>query len=190
MRYSPYRIAAKKDRPGAKDSKEITVCPVGLSFSDQNVTCRSCVKQGVVCKQSKQKVSVHDVPVKTSHSGQVLTTTRYLNGLNFWHGRPPFVYLQERRAWELILAGTWALWGKQKKEEGKRLLLVRRFVVAPRCLIKDHDNLVGGIKPVKDMLVRQGVFIDDADKYLEFDIQQEVDSVDPRVEIEIRRWCA
>jgi len=82
-----------------------------------------------------------------------------------------------------VLAGTWALWGKQEKVGEKRLLLVRRYVASPRCLVKDCDNLVGALKPLKDVLVDQRVFFDDEDKYLNFEIEQEVDRINPRVEI-------
>ncbi|TSK07741.1 MAG: hypothetical protein FPO08_00035 [Geobacter sp.] len=123
--------------------------------------------------------------VTTSTSGQVLITTQYLYGLNHWHGRPINVYLEQRRLWQKVLAGSWALWGIQAKVGGRRFLMVRRFVADSRKLIKDRDNLVGSIKPLKDILVKERVFIDDADCYLEFDIKQQIDKENPRVEIEV-----
>ncbi|WP_224962822.1 hypothetical protein [Geomonas subterranea] len=124
-------------------------------------------------------------PIITSFSGRVLTTTQYLYGLNHWHGRPINVYLEQRRLWQKVLAGSWALWGIQEKVGGRRFLMVRRFVADSRKLIKDKDNLIGSLKPLKDILVKERVFIDDADSYLDFDIKQEIDKENPRVEIEV-----
>ena len=50
-------------------------------------------------------------PVVTITSRRVLITTQYLYGLNHWHGRPINVYLEQRRAWEKVFSGTWAVWG-------------------------------------------------------------------------------
>lgn len=138
-----------------------------------------------MCLQSQGIKEKVERQVVTSSSGRVLTTTQYLYGLNHWHGRPLHVYLEQRRAWENVLDGTWAPWGRQAKEGGKRFLVVRRFVADSRKLIKDRDNLVGCLKPLKDILVKQQVFTDDQDCYLEFDIKQEIDKENPRVEIEV-----
>ncbi len=77
------------------------------------------------------------------------------------------------------------MWGIQEKVGGRRFLMVRRFVADSRKLIKDKDNLIGSLKPLKDILVKERVFIDDADSYLDFDIKQEIDKENPRVEIEV-----
>ena len=122
---------------------------------------------------------------KTHHVGKTLVTTAYLNSINHWHGRPRGVYLAERKKWEAILRGTWALWGLAGDE--KRILAVRRFVQAEKNLIKDRDNLVGAIKPVKDALVRVGVLKDDTDAHVTFSIEQFVDAKNARIEIEITK---
>lgn len=168
-----------------RGSERAIRCPVGRPFMPESVTCQSCVRQGVVCLQSLGKKEKAERPIVTTASGRVLVTTLYLHGLNHWHGRPLHVYLKQRRAWEKVLAGTWGLWGMQAKDPGRRFLMVRRFVGSPRGMIRDRDNLIGCLKPVKDVLVKQGVFVDDEDCYLEFDIRQEVDKENPRVEIEI-----
>jgi hypothetical protein len=150
---------------------------VGLIFRPTNITCKSCIKQGIVCLNSQGKIKDPEKPVCTSHLGRILTTTQYLEGMNHWHGRPRYVYAAQKGIWRKVLAGTWALWGKQEKVGEKRLLLVRLYVASPRCLIKDCDNLVGAL---------QRVFFNDEDKYLKFLIEQEVDRINPRVEIEVR----
>jgi hypothetical protein len=94
------------------------------------------------------------------------------------------VYLAERRKWEMILAGTWALWGVHK--EGKRVLLVRRFVQDQRGIILDADNRTASIKPLKDTLVKFGVLRNDTDDDVEFSVEQEIDKNNPRVEIEVQ----
>jgi len=160
-------------------------CPVGRLHRADNVTCQSCIRQGVVCLQAEGKKTKVERQILTTTSGCVLITTQYLYGMNHWHGRPLYVYLEQRRAWEKVLAGTWALWGVQEKEGGKRFLMVRRFVANSRCLVKDKDNLIGAMKPLKDILVTQRVFKDDQDCFLDFDIKQEIDKENPRVELEV-----
>jgi Holliday junction resolvase RusA-like endonuclease len=93
------------------------------------------------------------------------------------------VYLGERRKWDHVFRGTLFLWGAQG--EGRRVVEVRRFVAASRHLVKDRDNLVGGIKPLKDCLVRAGVLRDDRDVDVVFSVVQSVDAVNPRVEVEV-----
>lgn len=161
------------------------VCPGRRTFNPAHVTCLSCQMQGVVCLQAQGKKRKVEKQIITTTSGRVLITTQYLYGLNHWHGRPINVYLEQRRAWEKVLSGTWALWGLQDKAKDRRFLMVRRYVPTSRCLIRDRDNLVGGLKPLKDVLVKERVFTDDADCYLEFDVKQEIDKENPRIEIEV-----
>lgn len=49
-------------------------------------------------------------------------------------------------------------------------------------LIRDEDNRIGSLKPMKDVLTRMGVFVDDSDEFLDFTIEQ---GVDPRPRVEI-----
>lgn len=156
------------------------MCPVGRSFDSAHVTCRSCSRQGVVC--SKPKKAKPADGIRTWHSGRVLVTTAYLDSLNAWHGRPRYVYTRIRKKWEAVLSGTVHLWGRPN---GKRQLLVRRFVSSSRQLIADRDNLVGALKPLKDSLVRFGILADDTDADVEFSVEQEIDRGNPRVEIEV-----
>lgn len=111
-------------------------------------------------------------------------TTAYMPSSNHWHGRPRHVYLAERKKWEMILSGTWALWGVQSSA-GKRVLTVRRFVHDQRGLIADGDNRSAAIKPLKDTLVKFGVLRNDTDDDVMFTVEQEIDKNNPRVEIEI-----
>ena len=156
------------------------LCPVGRAHDERHPTCRSCQRQGIVCAKPK-KAKVADL-VRTWHSGRILFTTAYLDSLNAWHGRPRYEYTKIRKKWEAVLFGSIHLWGGGG---GRRVLLVRRYVSSPRQLIKDRDNLVGSIKPVKDVLVRFRVLVDDTDADVEFDVQQFVDRENPRTEIEV-----
>jgi len=119
--------------------------------------------------------------VRTWHEGTTLITTQYLSSLNAWNNKPRYHYTAERKAWEAVLAGTVFLWGRAK---GKRILTVRRLVKNRNGLIKDRDNLVGSLKPIKDILTRMGVFVDDSDEFLTFSIEQAV-SKNPRVELTV-----
>lgn len=159
-------------------------CQVGRWFDASHPTCVSCVKQLGPCGR-KVKKSRGPVPVRIWYHGAVFVCTKYLYSLNYWHGKARHVYSRYRKEWETVLAGTWALWGKA---DGKRSLLVRRYVAYEKDLVCDRDNLVGALKPVKDVLVRSGVLLDDTDELVEFDIQQAIDRGNPRVEIEVRPW--
>lgn len=114
--------------------------------------------------------------------GAVFSTTKPLHSMNHWHGRPRHIYLQYKNEWRKVLAGTWALWGKAT---GKRTLIVTRYVASQGHLIKDDDNRIGAIKPVKDLLVDMGVLIDDTSEHVVFDVRQLIDRENPRTEIEV-----
>ena len=162
-------------------SQELLVCKFGRHFDAQHSTCISCRRQKIVrCGTKQGKVSQPDISFK----GQILTTSAYLYSANHSHGRPRYIYLAEKRKWRGVLAGTWALWGKQAGQ--KRLLLVRRFVAHAHLLIADRDNLEAAIKPLKDVLVEQGVLSNDKDSFVEYKITQAVDALRPRIEIEIQ----
>lgn len=72
------------------------------------------------------------------------------------------------------------IWGPA---EGKRFLQIKRLVRDKRHLIMDRDNLVASAKPLKDVLTRNRVLIDDSDEYLEFTVDQSIDADNPRTEV-------
>lgn len=156
------------------------MCPFGRTYEPDHVTCRSCERQQGPCR-AKPKKRPQEANVRTWHEGMTLITTQPLASLNAWNNKPRYHYLQQRKAWEKVLAGTVFLWGRAKS---KRRLSVRRLVEGKNWLIKDRDNLIGGLKPLKDVLTRMGVFVDDSDEFLEFEISQGVDPK-PRVEITV-----
>lgn len=158
----------------------MTMCPFGRTYSASHATCRSCEVQQGPCK-AKPKKRAQAVTVRTWHEGMALITTQYLASLNAWNNKPRYHYTAERKAWEAVLSGTVFLWGKAK---GKRRLTVKRLVKNRSGLIKDRDNLIGALKPMKDILTRMGVFVDDSDEFLFFSIEQGVDK-NPRVEITV-----
>lgn len=52
-----------------------------------------------------------------------------------------------------------------------------------RPYLLDTDNLIGGIKPLRDALVDMELIIDDSPKYADFSYFQKVDEKNPRTEI-------
>ena len=68
---------------------------------------------------------------------------------------------------EKLLTGMEFVWGQGKAH---RLLNVKRDVADSHSLIKNRDNLVGGFKPIKEVLARMSMFINDSDEWLTFDI--------------------
>ena len=159
------------------------ICPFGRSLDSSHASCISCQRQALaVCQKPKREKTA--ALVRTWNEGRLLVTTAYLFSSNHWHGRPRGVYLAERRKWDSVFTGTWALWGKQGVE--KRRVLVRRYVESKAGLIKDQDNRSGAMKPVLDALRRRGVLRDDTEADVSFDIQQEVVPFGSgRVEVEV-----
>jgi hypothetical protein len=155
-------------------------CPVGRPFNLAHATCKSCPiecrerngKKPVEPKE-RQNISVHVV-------GNRLITTLYLDSLNAWNNKPRYLYTNIRNRWQKVLHNAVYIWGRP---EGKRVLQVRRLVRDKRCLILDRDNLIGSLKPVKDVLTRCQVLIDDSDEFLDFTVEQDVDAENPRTEI-------
>lgn len=159
------------------------MCPIGRQFSETHPTCRSCQRQGaVICKKPK-KARFKDL-VRTWHNGKTLCTTAYMYSSNHWHGRPRYVYLAERKKWEQVLAGTWALWGQQGDQ--RRSVVVRRFVESAGGIILDQDNISAATKPIWDALRKHGVLVDDTESHLSFSVEQSiVPTGQGRVEIEV-----
>jgi len=162
---------------------EAVICPFGRSFNAAHASCVSCQRQAlVVCQKPKRQSG--PVVLRTWHEGRELLTTAFLYSSNHWHGRPRGVYLAERKKWEGVFTGTWALWGKQGAE--KRAVTVRRFVESKAGLIKDQDNKSGAMKPVLDALRKHGVLRDDTEADVSFTVHQEVvPAGSGRVEIEV-----
>ena len=157
------------------------VCAGNRVFDQNHPTCRSCVKQLGPCVQQQKKKRRDTSDVTSWYRGGIFVTTQSLYSMNHWHGRPRHIYTAYRREWEKVLTGTWALWGKAA---GKRHLQVHRFVASEGHMVKDRDNLIGALKPVKDVLVKIGVLLDDTDELCSFDIQQHIER-QARVEIEV-----
>lgn len=157
-------------------------CPVGRVRNDESVVCRSCLRQGIPCPEKPGKKKRVKSEVRTWYYKDLIVTTKFLHGLNRWNNKNRENYVYEREAWKRIFKNVVMLWGKA---EGKRYLQVKRIVANRQSLITDRDNLIGALKPLKDALTKQGVFIDDSDEFLTFDIDQGVDPSLPRVEIRV-----
>ncbi len=136
-------------------------------FDPQHPVCASCERQRGPCRRKKAKG--YKAPVRTWPEGKTLVTSFLAPGLNAWNNKPRLHYLKVRKQWEAILTGTVFLWGKA---QGKRRLTLKRVVTSRAHLIKDDDNLEGALKPIKDVLTREKVLIDDSPEYLERNITQ------------------
>lgn len=153
-------------------------CPVGRPFDLAHATCRSCT---ISCRErTGKKHRPPALPIQTCVVGNRLITTLYLSSLNAWNNRPRYLYTNERKKWERVLRGAEHIWGRAT---GKRTLLILRLVPSRKHLLSDFDNLIGSTKPVKDVLTRSGVLLDDSDDLLEFEVRQDVDRDNPRTEI-------
>lgn len=159
-----------------------TICKVGRSFDPAHVSCISCVKQLGACAEGKKTRRVTEAPRFWTRGDILVCVNMPLRSMNHWHGRPRYVYQSYKAEWRKILAGTWALWGKAT---GKRHLVITRYVASEGHLIKDADNRVGAAKPVKDLLVENGVLLDDTDNDVSFEVLQFIDKANPRTTIEI-----
>lgn len=56
-----------------------------------------------------------------------------------------------------------------KAETGRRYISIVSY---RRRLIRDNDNLHGGCKPVLDALVNNGLLVDDAEEWVQYDVRQ------------------
>ena len=158
-------------------------CPVGRDNCDpaKNAVCKSMVSRGECTPHSVRKRKAAARPVMTWHKENRLFTTKYFYSVNHWHGRPRYVYLNYKKEWLSVLAGTWALWGNAK---GKRRVIIYRQVSASKKIISDFDNLVAGCKPILDILTQQGVIQDDTTDDIELHISQGV-GIEDIVEIKV-----
>lgn len=172
-------------RQNSRRPAPTTRCPVGLSRNEENVTCRSCIRQrgdlaanclGKVKGKKKEDIA----SVLVWWENQTLVTTAKLPTANTWHGRPIHVYQAEKRKWRKVFAGAERIWGTA---DGLRRLHVIRYVKYEHHMTKDEDNRIASIKPLKDVLVEIGVLTDDTDDDVAFKVEQRLG--DPRVEITI-----
>ncbi len=76
-----------------------------------------------------------------------------------------FEYSKERDAWFILLRA-------QLMPKNPPAKLVRIRIISYRAQLCDYANLVGGAKPIPDMLKRLGYIKDDAPKFFECDYQQ------------------
>lgn len=97
-----------------------------------------------------------------------------LNVLNKWHwakrGR-------HRKNWGQLVT---LICKRTAREEVKRKVTITSY----RKGTLDHDNLVGGCKPLMDALVAAGWLYDDAPEWVEVEYRQEYDK-DERTEVEV-----
>jgi Holliday junction resolvase RusA-like endonuclease len=97
-------------------------------------------------------------------------------------GASRWQYKREREQWRILLQNARQLHA-MPLPKGKRAVVLTRLY-AGRERERDHDNLVGAAKPVLDAMVKAGLLIDDAPKFLACTYQQER-AAEPGVRVEI-----
>lgn len=157
-------------------------CPVGRTFDPLHATCGSCP---VDCHKGgtkrTRKTGGRSETVNTAFNGRTLVTTARIEGLNKWNNKDRHAYLMERQKWKRILnCGAVYVWGIAK---GRRRVTVTRYVANRTGLIRDADNLASCLKPVKDVMTRMQLLIDDSMEFMDSDVFQQIDSSFPRTEI-------
>lgn len=117
---------------------------------------------------------VYDVPEQGESTGWTFTThliipsgnKRLVNTLHRHHE-----YKRSRDAWCWSLRSV-MLEQKIPKAAGKRYVHLCRLV-PPKGKLYDPDNLVHGVKVCLDAMKREGMIVDDAAKWLAWDVTQE-----------------
>jgi hypothetical protein len=90
-------------------------------------------------------------------------------------GASRWQYGRDREIWRLMLANARQLHAIPRPQ-GKRYLVLTR-VFSGRERERDLDNLIGAAKPVLDAMVKAGLLVDDAPKFLDCTYRQERGSV-------------
>lgn len=104
------------------------------------------------------------------------------NELRSNHGAARFRYKAERTWWERALRDRMTE-GVVDCAKARRIVRLTRELTG-RERPRDYGNLVGGLKPVLDAMVRVGVLVDDSEQWLT-DIYEQQRTTERCVRIEI-----
>lgn len=152
---------------------------------ETHATCISCIKQAAdTCRTGKRaRVPVVAGPAQIEGVRAWSVTGLDVPSPNEWvrhpHGRK--VYMGIKAKWKRAVAGSVYHFGQA---QGKRSIKVIRWIKDKRSLY-DEDNLTGGLKPIIDSLVQEGVLQDDTTGLLRVEKPQQRIGA-PRVEVTIK----
>lgn len=95
---------------------------------------------------------------------------------NVWVGRPRYRYKAARRVWLRVLGQAYLVLRPRPRwprpPDGRVRVVVQRSAPSPRWL--DHDNYLGGLKPLLDALTALELIRDDNPRAIELVATQEV----------------
>lgn len=113
----------------------------------------------------------------------ILVTPKKIDSQNIWQN----LHWTDRRKlriewhWSLIEAMNKAKVRKTKVAPG----FVRMKITSYRKVLLDVGNLIGGAKPIPDVMIKLGLLKDDSPKWCDIEYAQVIDKENPRTEIEI-----
>ena len=159
-------------------------CPFGRIFDPSHRTCRSHVRQVGSCKvPAKKKTRGRYSGGPFIREGRRGWSSTYdLQSLNkhMQQSGGDSIYRGIKRTWGMVLANAAYHFGLADGRR-RRVAIVR--YIPSRAWSYDEDNLWGACKPVVDVLVKQGILVDDSQKWLERVPPVEV--IDPVHRVEI-----
>jgi hypothetical protein len=112
-----------------------------------------------------------DAPVLASWTFVIARPVVSLNRGSTNKGANRWEYASERSAWAWHLRAHRLDQRIPLATELRRLTLTR--LIGPRCRAFDRDNLIGGLKPVVDAMVRELLLTGDAEQHAEVHYLQE-----------------
>jgi hypothetical protein len=86
-------------------------------------------------------------------------------------GGSSFAYAKERDLWVMLFMVAARSAGVSKVAGPRRVTFTRRY--AGRKKLRDHANVIGGMNPVVDAMVRAGLLVDDSPAWFEAYYRQE-----------------
>jgi hypothetical protein len=82
-----------------------------------------------------------------------------------------FAYARERDLWVMLFMVAARSAGVPRVAAPRRVTFTRRY--SGRKQLRDHANVIGGMKPVVDAMVRAGLLVDDSPEWFEAYYRQE-----------------
>jgi hypothetical protein len=82
-----------------------------------------------------------------------------------------FAYSKERDLWVMLFMVAARSAGVSRVAAPRRVTLTRRYSGLKK--LRDHANVIGGMKPVVDAMVRAGLLVDDSPRWFEGHYHQE-----------------
>lgn len=109
-------------------------------------------------------------PVRTRWEWEIEADSDSLNAHRQNDARG-WAYRKQRDQWTVIMKNAARRADITRPEEKRRVTITRLY--SGRQQERDHDNLVGGMKPLVDALERAGIVVSDAKRWAEIHYLQE-----------------